>query len=201
MHAMKRLLRQILLPAVLAAAALALVAAGPASAAGWKQILRDCVYNEGLKGDYTRAELNNAKRHITGERIAYTECTSEIQAAISRLAGSGKGKGGGKGGSGDGFSADLDGDGVVTKAERKRAAKIRERREREAIEDANDALRSDSATGGPGGGSSGGGGLPLILAVTALGLAATGGGTWFAARRNPAIANALRRVQLPGRRG
>lgn len=196
---MKRLLRQILLPAVLAAAAMALVAAGPASAAGWKQILRDCVYNEGLKGKYTRAELNNAKRHITGERIAYTECTSEIQAALSRLGGKGKGKSGGKGAYG--VSDDLDGDGVVTKAERKRAAKIRAQRERDAIAAANDALESDSASGGPGGGSSGGGGLPLILAVAGLTLAATGGGTWYAARRNPAIANALRRVPPLGRRG
>ena len=197
---MKTPIRQLLLPAaLLAVLGMALLSAGPASAATWQQILRDCVYNDGLKGDYTRTELNNAKRHITGERIAYTECSAEIQAELSTLGGKGKGGDGGTGGTDD-AEADLNGDGVVTPQER-RKAKLEETREDAQIADVNSALQPDSGSGGSGGSSSGGGGLPLVLLIVLLALAGATAGTWYAARRNPAIANALRRVPLPSRRG
>jgi hypothetical protein len=198
MHAMKTPIRQLLLPAaVFAVLTMALATAGPASAATWQQILRDCVYNDGLKGDYTRSDLNNAKRHVTGERIAYTECAAEIQAALGALGGSGKGDGGKGGPDAD---ADLNGDGVVTPEER-RKAKQKEAREDAQVADVNSALQPDSGTGGTSGGSPDGGGLPLVPLIVLLVLAAATAGTWYAARRNPAIANALRRVALPSRRG
>jgi hypothetical protein len=199
MHPMTRSIRQTLVPAALLAAVLAVAFAAPASAATWNQVLRDCIANDGLNGDYTRGELNKAKRHVTGERIAYTECSAEISAAMGALR-RGAGGDGGDGPSGDDKSADLNGDGVVTKKER-RVAKLKQAKQDDDIDEINSALLPDSESGGPAGGSSDGDSLPLILAIVALTLAALAGGTWYAARRNPAIANALRRVPLSSRRG
>lgn len=193
---MKRTLRQLLLPAVVILAVL--VPAAPASA-DWQAVLRDCVYNEGLQGDYKRSELVQAKRHVTGERVAYTECLGEISAAMSALPGTG----GGNGGSGDGAddkSADLDGDGVVTPAEKKKAKRA-EKRKKQAVASVNDSLTPDAIGSAGGDDSSGGVSGGLILALILLALAAAAGATWYAAQRNPAIANALRRVPVPGRRG
>jgi hypothetical protein len=39
----------------------------------------------------------------------------------------------------------------------------------------------------------------MVLILVALLCAGTGGGLWYASKRNPAVANALRRVPLPFR--
>jgi len=191
---MKRATRQLLLAFALVVAATA-VHPAPASAS-WQQVLQDCIYNDPLQGDYTRAELQEAKRHVTGERIAYTECNAEISAAMNAAA---VGDGDGNGPKAGKSNADLDGDGVVT-PEEKRAAKRKKAREAREVASINDTLQPDDAAA-IGGDDGSGGNTGLILAIVALALLAVGGGTWYAARRNPAIANALRRVPLLGRRG
>jgi hypothetical protein len=190
---MTRAIRQLLLAFTLVVAATAVLAA-PASA-GWKEVLQDCILNDGLQGDYTRAELIEAKQNVTGERIAYTECNAEISAAMNAAAVNG-GDDDGPGASKS--SADADGDGIVT-PEEKKAAKRKKAREAREIASVTDTLQPDDAAT-IGGDDSSGGNLGLILAIAALALLAVGGGTWYAARRNPAIANALRRVPLLGRR-
>gem|GEM_PF-4038549 len=173
-------------------------AAAPAQAATWERVLRDCVlHDDGLHGHYTRSQLQEAKRNVTGERVAYTECLAEISAAMNTPAGPKKGSP--TGGKLHGVVLDRNGDGVVTPAE-KRAAKREARERKDELDDANDTLKQD-AGGLAGGGSddSSGGGLGLILAIVALSLLAIGAAAWYAARRNPTIANALRRVPLPGR--
>ena len=193
MHAMRNTIRQLLLPAVVLAAFLP---AAPA-AASWQSILQDCVYNDGLTGSYTQSELQEAKRHVTGERLAYTECLAEISAAMNVANASGNDGRGGKGGRGS--KADANGDGVVSPAEKRKALK-KKRKQAKQIASINDTLTPD-AIGSAGDDGSGGIGAPAILALVLLALAAIGGGTWYAARRNPAIAETLRRVPLPGRRG
>jgi hypothetical protein len=178
-------------------------AATPASAATWERVLRDCVlHDDGLHGSYTRSQLQEAKRNVTGERLAYTECLAEISAAMNATH---KAKGGSSDGTGNGDDAfggidpDLNGDGVVTPAEKRKAKKIAER-QRDDVDQANNALRQDVAGGvGDDDSSSGDGGLGLALAIAAIALLAIGAAAWYAARRNPTIANALRRVPLPGR--
>lgn len=174
-------------------------AAAPVQAATWERVLRDCVlHDDGLHGSYTRSQLQEAKRNVTGERLAYTECLAEISAAMNASAGPKKGSQ--AGGKLDGVVLDRNGDGVVTPAE-KRAAKREARERKDELDEANDTLKQDAGGLAAGGGddSSGGGGLGLVLAIVALSLLAIGAAAWYAARRNPTIANALRRVPLPGR--
>lgn len=170
--------------------------ATPASAANWERVLRDCVlHDDGLHGSYTRSQLQEAKRNVTGERLAYTECLAEISAAMNATSG---GKKGSKGGDGR-VVLDRNGDGVVTPAER-RAAKRAKQRQEDELDDVSNTLKQDTGgVAGGGGDSSGGGGLGLVLAIVVLSLLAFAAAAWYAARRNPAIANALRRVPLPGR--
>src|SRR5918993_839106 len=158
MHAMTKTIRQILLPAALLAAAMTLLAAAPASA-GWIDVLRDCTQNDPIQGTYKKKELQDAKRHVTGERIAYTECMAEISAAMNKL--NEKDDGDGKG-SGSDSTADLNGDGVVTPAE-KRAAKKKKERQTRNVASVNDPPKPDSDTAGTisGDDTSGGSGLPL----------------------------------------
>jgi hypothetical protein len=192
---MKRAIRQFTLLAAVLVAASAILAA-PA-AASWEAILQDCVLNDGLQGSYKRSELQEAKRHVTGERVAYTECGAEISAAMNAAAASNNGPGGS---GGNGLNADTDGDGIVS-PEEKRAAKRKKARETREVAVLNDSLKPDDSVGTIGGDdSSGGGNVGMILAILALVMLAVAGGTWYAARRNPAVANALRRVPLLGRR-
>jgi hypothetical protein len=197
---MKHTIRQPLLIAMALAALVAVVAAAPATAATSDQILRDCIAHDGLHGHYKRSELQRAKSNVTGDRLAYSECLAEISAAMNKKTVHASTPGAGSGGNGSKQNLDRNGDGVVTPAE-KRAAKEAQQTREDGVADANDALQQD-AGGVAGGGSSGGdggGGLGLVLAIAALALLAIAAATWYAARRNPAIANALRRVPLPGR--
>jgi hypothetical protein len=198
MHAMTRTFRQLLLPAALLAAAMTLAVAAPASA-DWRAVIKQCVLEKPLDG-YSRKELVAAKQRVAAGEFAYTECRQRIGAAISALNERDDDSDGGAGGAGS--DADLNGDGVVTPAE-KRAAKERKDEQAREVASINDTLRPDGDGTGTiaGDTSSDGSGLPLILAIVVALLLAAAGGTWFAAQRNPGIANALRRVPLPGRRG
>ncbi|HYJ00510.1 MAG TPA: hypothetical protein VEX36_12645 [Thermoleophilaceae bacterium] len=187
---MKRALRHF----VLLAALLALVPA-TAAATSPNTILQDCLDSDSLEGDYSNRDLNEAVKLVRGDRAEYSNCKAIILAARKgRKAGAGKGVP---------PDADLNNDGVVTPKE-KRIAKQRARaarREQGELAAIGDSLSPDDAdasgTGGAGG--SGGSSLPMILTLIALALVAVGGGLWYTAKRNPAVANALRRVPLPGK--
>lgn len=176
----------------------ALMALVPATAAATPpiEIVQDCLDSDSLEGDYSNAELNRALKLVRGDRAEYSNCKAIISAARGKGP---KAEAAGKGGLPD---ADLNNDGVVTPKEKRiakeraRAAK-REQRELAAIGDSL-SPDGDSAAGGSGG-SDGGGSLPMILSLIALALLAAGGALWYTAKRNPAVANALRRVPLPGK--
>lgn len=191
MHSMKRAFRHI----VLLTALLALV---PATAAATSPItiVRDCADSDSLEGSYSNADLKRAVNRVRGDLAEYSNCKSIIQAAIGQGP-----KAGGKRGAP--IDPDLNNDGVVTPRERRIAKKLerearRKDRELAAIGDSLSPDGDSSATGGSGG-SSGGGSLPMILTLIALALLAVGVGLWYTAKRNPAVANALRRVPLPGK--
>lgn len=190
---MKAKTRQLLLPAMVLVA----LAVAPPAHASWQAVLQDCVLNDGLRGDYTKSQLQEAKRHVTGERLAYTECLAEISAAMNG-AGKSAGRGGGDGPAGK--RLDRNGDGVISPAEKRAAKRAKEREERK-IEQINDSLTPDGGIGGAGDDDSGGTSGALMVALLLLILSAVAAGAWYAARRNPAIGNAFRRVPLPGRRG
>ena len=189
---MKTVLRHFALLTVL----LALV---PATAAATEPmtIVRDCADSDSLEGSYSNGDLQRAVKLVRGDLAEYSNCKAVISAAI------GKGPKAGAAGKGGGpKSADLNHDGVISPAERRVAAKRAraERREQRELAAIGDSL-SPGDSSGAAGGSSGGTQLPLILALIALVLLATGGGLWYTAKRNPAVANALRRVPLPGKHG
>lgn len=194
---MERAIRQLLLPTI--AIAIALLA--PAQASGSSlAVLRDCADSDSFERNHSRADLLQARSEIQADLAEYGTCGQMIQAELASLK---KGGSGGSGGSGSGASADLDGDGVVTPKERKIAAKKaklqREKRNRKIAAISDDLVQDDAATASGDGGSGGGSSLPLILALVALVCAGAGGGLWYASKRNPGFANALRRVPLPFR--
>lgn len=200
-EAMTSAIRKLLLLAALIGALTA-----ESAVAGPYDVIRDCIDDERLQGDYSDAQLHRALRRLTGDVDEYSNCRAIINAAIgddpkARESRNGDGKD---------ESEDLDGDGKVTAAERRKARRLarkrarerkREReRERDKIAAVGDPLGgddSDDDSAGGGGGGSSGVPLPAMLALAALVLGGAGGGTWFAAQRNPTIANALRRAGLP----
>lgn len=192
-HPMTRALRHF----VLLTALLALVPAA-AAATSPMTIVRDCADSDSLEGSYSNKDLQKALKLVRGDLAEYSNCKAVISAA----------RGGGpnarkSGAGGAPIDPDLNNDGVVTPRERRIAAKRaraqqREDRELAAIGDSLDS-DDDSSAGGGGGGSSDGSSLPMILTVLALVLLAAGAGLWYTAKRNPAVANALRRVPLPGK--
>lgn len=219
---MRTIRHLVVLSACLAVAATAL--AGPAFAASPLKILRDCSDDGRLQGTYTDADLQRALSDIRGDTAAYTNCAGAITAAIgSNGPGAksarnddgnggrgGSGSGGGNGGFGSG-AVDANGDVRISPSERRAAAQERaeERSEHRQIASIADDIvgpADGDEDGGPQGAivtgdASAGIPTPVIIALIALVLALATGGTWYAAHRYPAIGNALRRVQLPNRRG
>jgi hypothetical protein len=194
---MERAIRQLLLPTALVA--LALIAPAQASASTL-DVQRDCADSDVFERKHSRSDLQATLNNVQGDLAEYGTCKQMIQAALAALK-TKSGKSSGPGGSG--ASADLDGDGVVTPAEKKVAAKrakeARERRNEQIAAVSDDLIQDDAATASGDGGGSGGSSLPLILALAALLCAGVGGGLWYASKRNPAVANALRRVPVPFR--
>lgn len=191
MHQMKRALRH----SVLLTALLVIL---PATAAATSPItiVRDCADSDSLEGSYSNADLKRAVNRVRGDLAEYSNCKAIIQAAIGKGPKAG-GKGGGR------IDPDLNNDGVVTPRERRIAKKLQRaaRREKRELAAIGDSLSpdGDSASAGGSGGGSGGSSLPMILSLIALALLVAGTGLWYTARRNPAVANALRRVPLPGK--
>ena len=191
-HAMKRAIRQLTLPAALVV--LALLVPAQAASASPLAVQRDCADSDVFERKHSQADLKATLRQIQGDVGEYTDCEKMVLAALASSK---------KGGAGRGApDADLNNDGIVTPRERriaaKRAKQRREQRNRQIAAVDEDLIQDDDAAAS-GGGGSGGTPLPLILALIALGCAGIGGGLWYASQRNPAVANALRRVPLPFR--
>lgn len=183
-----------MLPTVLVV--LALLAPAQATASPLA-VQRDCADSDVFERKHSRADLKATLKEIQADVDEYSDCERMILAALAAT----KAKASG-GPGGDGASADLNGDGVVTPTEKRIAAKkakqAREKRSQEIAAVSDDLLQDDAATAG-GGGSSDGPSVPLILTLVALICAGAGGGLWYASKRNPSVANALRRVPLPFR--
>lgn len=187
MHAMKRAIRQILVLAAIAAALPASALADMPDTA-----IRDCIQDGAVQGHYDDDVLQEAINRIRGDNAVYGDCEDVLGALIGSGAGSQKANTSGKGGPGAK-------DGRLTPAEKRKAKREKERKRRQIASidlapDGSDPLQLDEDT-------SSGMSLPVLLTLILLACLAAGGGLWYAARRNPAIANALRRVPLPGRRG
>ncbi len=196
---MERAIRQLLLPTLLIAFALIAPAQATASSLA---VLRDCADSDSFERKHSRADLLQARSEIQADLAEYGTCGQMIKAELASLKKSDGSDG--PGGSSAGTNPDLNGDGVITPAERKIAAKRakqkREERNQQLAAITDDLVHDDAATAtGDSGSGSGGSSLPLILALVALVCAGAGGGLWYASKRNPAVANALRRVAPPFR--
>ncbi len=208
-------------PFVLALAVLALGLLLPGAApASPDSVYSDCAEDEELDGNYSDRELREALDDLPSDADSYTDCRSIIEAAIGgRKAGisnsppgSGSGGAGGAGGSGSssggraGGAPGSGGGGDLNPAERRKQAEQREREQRQLVRAETEAQlgertvepgsagaiarRADTANGLP---------LPVLLALIALSLLLAAGAA-LAAKRNPAIIGALRRVPFPRRR-
>jgi hypothetical protein len=179
---------------------LALLVPAQAAQASVLGVQQDCADSDTLERNHSRADLKNTLNQIQGDVDEYTDCERMVRAELASLNGEGGGPGGADGGAVD---ADLNDDGVVTPNEKriakKRAKQQREQRDRQIAAVDEDLIQDDAVVSSGGGSDSGGTPLPLILALIALGCAGIGGGLWYASKRNPAVANAFRRVPLPFR--
>jgi hypothetical protein len=187
-------IRQLMLPAALVVLALTLPTQAAASTLDVKQ---DCADSDTFEQKHSRADLQNTLNEIPADLTEYGTCKQMIAAELAQL-----NKANASNNSDDGPSAkaaDLDGDGVVTPEEKatvaKKAREKQKQRNQEIAAVSDDLVQDDAAT--VTGDDSGGTSLPLILAIVALLCAGLGGGLWYAAKRNPAVANALRRVSPP----
>jgi hypothetical protein len=179
------------------AVVLALLAPAPASASVLA-VEQDCADSDAFEQKHSRADLNAALEQIQADLNEYSDCRKMILAALAATKTDANASGNSGGGA---ANADLDGDGVVTPVEKRIAAKrakaAREKRNRQIAAVSDDLVHDGAATATSGGSS--GPSLPLILALAALLCAGIGGSLWYASKRNPAVANALRRVPLPFR--
>lgn len=193
---MERAIRQLMLPTVLVV--LALLAPAQAATASTLDVQRDCADSDVFEKKHSRADLRATLPKVQADLAEYGTCKQMILAALAAL----KTKAGASGSGGGTIDPDLNGDGVVTPTEKriaaKRAKEKREKRNKQIAAVSDDLVQDDAATVS-GGGGSGGSSLPLILTLVALLCAGLGGGLWYASKRNPAVANTLRRVPLPFR--
>jgi hypothetical protein len=191
---MKTAIRQLTLPTALIL--LALLVPAQAATASPLAVQQDCADSDTFERTHSRADLQATLKQIQGDVDEYTDCEKMVLAALAAS------KKAGASGNPGGPDADLNDDGVVTPKEKriaaKRAKQRREERNRQ-IAAVDEDLIQDDAAAAAGGDGSGGTPLPLILALVALACAGIGGGLWYASKRNPAVANTLRRVPLPFR--
>ncbi len=194
---MKRTIRQLLLPTALVALAILMPAQASASVLAVEQ---DCADSDVFEQKHSEADLRAALTQIQADLAEYGTCRQMITAALAAMA---KADASNNSDDGDGpgaSAADIDGDGVVTPAEKAVAAKKAKQKQKQRNQEiaaVSDELIQDDAATAAGGSDSGGPSLPLVLAIVALLCAGIGGGVWYAAKRNPAFANALRRVAPP----
>jgi hypothetical protein len=176
---------------------LAILVPAQTSTASVLAVQQDCADSDTFERAHSRQDLRNTLTQIQADLAEYGNCEQMINAALAAMAKTGGPKNSGDGGP-SAPAADLDGNGVVTPDEKaiaaKKAKQKQEQRNQEIAAVSDDLVQDDAATGG---GDSGGTSLPLILTIVALLCAGVGGGLWYAAKRNPAVANALRRVSPP----
>jgi hypothetical protein len=187
-----------MLPAALVV--LAVLVPVQAASASALDVQRDCGDSDVFERKHSRADLEAALRDPQADLAEYGTCKQMINAALAAMAKDNAAKKSDGGGGAGAASADANGDGVVTPEEKavavKKAKEKRKQSNQEIAAVSDDLVQDDAATA-TGGGGSGGTSLPMILAIVALVCAAIGGGVWYAAKRNPAFANALRRVSPP----
>lgn len=195
---MKRTIRHLGLPAILVV--LAILGPAQAASASALDVQRDCGDSDVFERKHSRADLEAALRDPQADLAEYGTCKQMIKAALAAMA-KAKAAKSPDGGDGPGAAAvDIDGDGVISPEERAAAvekAKQQKKQRGEEIDAISDDLVQDGSATAAGGGGSGGTSLPLILAIAALACAGIGGGVWYAAKRNPAFADTLRRVAPP----
>jgi hypothetical protein len=192
MYAMNRATRHLVLLTALAA-----LAPVQATSASPIKVIQDCADSNSLEGSYSDRDLKQAAGQVPSDLDEYSDCSAIIAAAI--------GKGGPKANASGNDGGSDAGDGSAgenaTPAQRVAAAKRRKaRQERRQLAALGDDIAPDGATALTADESSDGMPLPLVLTLIALLCLGAGAGVWYAARRNPTVANALRRVPLPGKR-
>jgi hypothetical protein len=171
---------------VLALAALLPV---PAAFASGQDVRQDCGEDDSLEGTYTRAELQDALNNLGGDLDEYSNCRAAINAAL-HAGPTAKGSSSGKGPA----------VALTPKEKRQRAEQVRSRTEKKKLQRELDKSGAalDQARPSTIKAASTANGLPLPLLLVVIGLSSLGlAGTFFAAKRNPAFAKALRRVSLP----
>lgn len=183
-----------MLPATLVVLGLLLPTQATASVLAVQQ---DCADSDVFEQKHSTGDLKDTLAEIPADLTEYGTCRQMILATLAKR----KSDNGPKDpGSPSGPAADLDGDGVVTPEEKAvvaKKAKDRQEQRNKEIAQVSDELVQDDAAAVAADGDSGGTSLPLILTIVALLCAGIGGGLWYAAKRNPAVANALRRVSPP----
>jgi len=175
-------------------------------------VVRDCAKDGSVDGRYSDKDKQAALKKIPADLDEYSDCRAAIKASIggpkagisNKPPGPGGGGSGSAGGSGGG-QADTNGDGKVSPAERKAADNVEVALKRDKDRTNTENTLGDRKTD-PGkvgaidaGNTSNGLPLPVILAIAALALLVAAAATLLLGRRNPRVAQALRRVPLPAR--
>lgn len=177
-----------------ALAALAALVLAPLAAASPTAVVRDCAEDGSLDGSYSDADKRAALGQIPADIDEYSDCRSVIGGSLD--GGKGTATAGSNGTSSPGAAAATP---QARKAEARRAEKIRQARIQRARKIREKTLgaravdprdpgvfrAANTANGMP---------LPFTLALVALALIAVAGGLFTLWRRNPAFADAVRRV-------
>lgn len=177
-------------------AAFAVLALAPTAAASPDAVVRDCAEDGTLDGSYSEADKRAALKRIPADLDEYSDCRAVIAGGGGNVKASASSVGGE--GPGDGAAA---GTPAARKAAARRVAKIRavlrtkarQKREKELgartvdPRDAGVFKAANTANGMP---------LQMTLALIALTILALAAGLIALRRRNPAFADAIRRVDL-----
>jgi hypothetical protein len=199
-----------------APALILMVLAFPAAAqASPEAVVRDCAKDGSVDGSSSDKDKRAALKKIPADLNEYSDCRAAIKASIggggpkagisNKPPGSGGGGSAGSAGGSGGGRADANGDGKVSPAERKAADNIqvalKRDKDRKNTENTLGDRKTDPGKVGAIDASNTSNGLPLpvILAIAALALLAAAAATLLLGRRNPRVAQALRRVPLPAR--
>jgi hypothetical protein len=195
---------------ILAAALIALAVPGAAQASGF-DVIRDCAKDGRLDGNYSNAELREARNNLPADLDEYSDCREVINSAItsgSDRGGSGRG-GGSDGGAGAGGSGGSGPGGEAARARDKAALDaVTDRRGKPSVNVAGTNVRPGDNGLFDVAGAANGLPLPLLLALIAVFLIAAGGAVVVLSRRFPGLAEripllskiSLPRVPIPGLR-
>ena len=189
---------------------LALLTAGPAAASP-DDVVQDCADDGHVETDnHSRSDLRRGKDQIPADLDAYSDCRSQIDAALSRpragAAGNNRGfpgddGAGGGGGSGGGSGSGFGSGGDASLSEEEKAAA--ERKRQMARADTESLLGDRKVDPGTAGvfdkaDSANGISLPVLLVLIALTLLLAAGAIVAVRRRHPEfLAGTLGRVPFP----